>query len=535
MVGSELLYFLQLDGYHYNYVFKYFGRKFKENVLNIFMNIVIIITMYIVDFQSIYLCLIYIIFVCCIWVWAGNQFEHFIKIKYTKRMIRIGVLYFALIIVSYIILIQYNLYYITIFFPLYFALCYLLIFMSLIILSPIEKLIGRHYLNKARRKISSISKLTKIGITGSYGKTSTKEILGSILSREYYTLLTPKSYNTPFGISKTINSDLQNSHEIFVCEMGAKKRGEILELCKLVNVDAGIVTSVGRQHLNTFGSIKNIYLTKKELPDFLFNKLCIFNLMNLYVAQMYKEYSSYKTGVFILFKRNLGRSKYLLKNTHSVKPNSAIRKIILHEFVKQNNVYAKNISVGASVSSFDIWYGDTFVVRAHTQLLGEHNIINILLAVAMALRLNVSAKNIEIGISQVKSIDARLERRVNKNGAIIINNGYNSNIDSAPYALKCLRLFDMPNKVVITPGLVECKDDFECNFKLGKFIARECTEVIIVKRHNRNALLEGLKSAGFNMNKVHLVDEFSEVLGVINNATNDYVFLIENDLPDNYS
>lgn len=534
MLESELLYFLQLEGYNPTCIFSIMLRKLKENVLNIFMNLVIIATMYIVNFQSIYLCIIYIISVCCLWVWAGNQFEYLNKINFTKRMKRISFVNIILLLILAIILLHFNNYYITIFFPVILLVIHLLVFLSLIILSPIEKMIGNHYLKMARKKLSTFSKLTKIGITGSFGKTSVKEILGSILSLEYYTLITPKSYNTPFGISKTINNDLQNSHEVFVCEMGAKKRGEINELCKLVNVDAGIVTSVGRQHLNTFGSIQNVYLTKKELPDYLFNKLCVFNLMNYYVSDMYKEYNAYKSGVFILLIRNKSKKRKLVKNLPHLKICRLKKHMIFCEFVKTNNVYAKNIKVGATVSTFDIWYGDTFVLKAKTELLGLHNIINILLATAMAIRLNVSPKNIELGISRIKSINARLERRSNKFGAIIINNGYNSNIDSAPYALKCLRLFDKQNKVVVTPGLVECKDDFECNFKLGKIIAKECTEAIIVKRHNREALLAGLKSAGFNMKKVYAIDEFSQVYSILDNATDDYVFLIENDLPDNY-
>ena len=157
-------------------------------------------------------------------------------------------------------------------FPLVYFLSYIIILLTLITLYPVEKLIGRYYIKKAKNKLSGFKKLIKIGITGSFGKTSTKEILTTILKEHYNVLATPKSFNTPFGITKTINNSLNNLHEVFVCEMGAKAKGEIKYLCDLTGVNYGIVTSVGRQHTNTFGSIEGVYKTKKELPDYLYNK-----------------------------------------------------------------------------------------------------------------------------------------------------------------------------------------------------------------------------------------------------------------------
>lgn len=535
MNGSEIVYFSQLNGYAIKSLWCSLFDKIKDNLLNIFMCIVIIGTMYIVNFQNIYFKLVYLIVSIGVWVWAGNQFEYIKKIKYTKRIIRQSVVFLILTIVESILFCNISSFYLAIGFPLCFFLNYFIYFLTIVLLFPVEKVIGIIYLSTAKNKLRKHNKLIKIGITGSFGKTSVKEILNSILSQEYYTLATPKSYNTPFGISKTINEKLENAHEIFICEMGAKKRGEISELCKLVDVDLGIVTAVGRQHLSTFGSLENIYKTKKELPDYLFKKLCVFNLMNFYTSLMYKDFVYQKIGVFVLKHRNKAGIKKCIKNRQLGLKSLEYPHAIFCEFSKVNNVYAKNIKVCGTETSFDLNYNGQFVCGITTTLLGIHNVINILLASALAIVLNVSNLNISRGVKNLKSINARLEKKQNENGAIIINNGYNSNIDSAPYALSVLRLFDVKNKVVITPGLIECKDDYKCNYEFGKLISKYATEVIIVKKKNRQAIIEGLKAQKFPAKNIHVVDSFEFAKDVLNKSTNDYVFLIENDLPDNFS
>lgn len=538
MIGSSMMFYVQQSGYKISSVYKHLLIMLRENILNIFMLILIIVCMIELKLNWVYFAIPYLLIEVCLWLWAGNQFEFISKINYTKRMQRQIIFYLVLIVIFTILLLKIDYYYLAIGLPIVYIFYYVIYSLVLIILLPVEKLIGLHFIISAKKKLSSNPKLIKIGITGSYGKTSTKEILYSILSKEYFVLATPKSYNTPFGISKTINQELRNSHEIFVCEMGAKKRGEINELCKLVNVDCGIVTAVGRQHLETFGSIEGVYKTKKELPDYLYQKLCVFNLMNYYVASMYKDYLYSKIGVFLLIKR-LGvinvKPKVNLKNKIKLKPKTIdLIKLKFYEFVKENNVYAKNIKITSVCSEFEIWKDKRFICTAETELIGIHNIINILLSVAMALNFGVSSKSIKQGIKSIKNIKARFEKIYNQNGAVIINNGYNSNLDSAVYSLKALSLFDNKNKLVVTPGLIECKDMYEDNYKFGKLVGKYATEVIVVKRTNRDAIIEGLNSIKFNKSKIYVVDDFESAKRVLQRLTKDYVVLIENDLPENY-
>ncbi|MFH1879501.1 MAG: Mur ligase family protein, partial [Bacillota bacterium] len=128
-----------------------------------------------------------------------------------------------------------------------------------------EKAISEVYFQSARRKLLLQQGLIRIGITGSYGKTSVKHILGTILAEKYPVLITPQSFNTPMGVARTIRERLLPSHQVFVAEMGARHVGDIREMCRLVKPTIGILTSVGPQHLETFKSMERVTKTKYEL------------------------------------------------------------------------------------------------------------------------------------------------------------------------------------------------------------------------------------------------------------------------------
>jgi UDP-N-acetylmuramoyl-tripeptide--D-alanyl-D-alanine ligase len=467
--------------------------------------------------------------------YIGGKFRFVKKVKHTKRVVRFLACFFILFGLSCYLVIRFiSIYCISGLFSFVYLLVFLLSSFTWLILYPIEKFIGLHYINKCSKKLLKMSNLKKIGITGSFGKTSTKEILHAILSEEFNVLSTPKSYNTPFGITKTINNLLDSSHEIFVAEMGAKNKGEIRELCQLVKVDYGIVTSVGRQHTNTFGGIDGVYLTKKELPDYLVGKSCVFNLMNCYVNKMYRGYVGKKIGVFLIVKHNFKLSCGCIKNNKHIKPVVAHKYGKLCEFSFINNFYAKNISLFDNGACFEVWFNRDKLLDVAIDLIGIHNVINVLLAIAMAYMMGESVDNIRLGLRKVKPINARLQKTVLKSGAIVINNGYNSNIDSAKFAFMTLSLFKGKNRIVITPGLIETEDDYEYNRMFGLMLSKYCDEVVVVKYKNRDAICAGLKEGGFNFDRINFVETFEDARAYINNASGNDVLLIENDLPDNY-
>lgn len=149
---------------------------------------------------------------------------------------------------------------------------------------PIEKLVSEMYFRDAQKKLAARPDIIKIGITGSYGKTSVKFILGTILQEKYQTLITPSSFNTPMGVTKIIRERLTPATQVFVAEMGARHVGDIKELCRLVHPRYGVLTSVGPQHLDTFHTLERIKNTKYELMDAVPADGCCFSRMTVQSA-----------------------------------------------------------------------------------------------------------------------------------------------------------------------------------------------------------------------------------------------------------
>lgn len=533
-VLRDFLYRLQLRGYNKKYCFEYIPIIFSRVWVSVVITILLLLSCCIFDIVNTLSCCV-ISFLNSIFLFVQYfPFWKKSKVVLTKRLFRIIfislLLLFAMISLSYLYLEW--LFVLVVLFHMFVL--PIIVFCSLVILIPCEKIVALYYLNSAKKILKQKYNLIKVAITGSYGKTTVKEILDKVLSVQFSVLSTPKSYNTPFGIMKTINNDLNNLHEIFVCEMGAKKNGEINELCELVNPDIGIVTSVGRQHLETFHSLNNIYLTKKELPDNLVGKSCVFNLNNYLVGKMFDCYNGNKIGVYLCKKHNLFGDKSFLKCNKKYFISKGLDCSLLFFYPKKSTICARNIKLYDNGSSFDVVEWGCCIGNVFLPLVGIHNISNALLAIAVAILLGEGWNNILLGIGRIEKIPARLERIVLPSGAVILNNGYNSNIDSAKSTLAVLDLFKNKRKIVITPGLVETGDDEYYNTLFGELVSGFCNEVIIVKDKNFTYISQGLKNKGFDMAKVINVDNFDGCRELIRRLDSNCVALIENDLPDNY-
>lgn len=372
---------------------------------------------------------------------------------------------------------------------------------------PIEKRINRKYYDMASEKIRGMKNLISVGITGSYGKTSTKFALSAILNEKYSVLNTPESYNTPMGISKIINDKLTNEHEIFIAELGATRTGDIDEVAVLTNPKIGILTSIGPCHLETFKSIDNIMRTKYELierlPD---DGTAIFNYDNEYVKKLADK----------TFKKKL---LYGIKNTEDA------------------DVFATDIKVGNKGSAFTLCINGLGTIECETRLLGEHNILNILAGAAAAKVLGLSLEEIAKGISRVESVEHRLQLIDQGTGVIVIDDAFNSNPDGAKAALDVLDSFRDKRKIIVTPGMIELGDmEEEENKKFGENIARVCDVAVLVGKKRTAPIYNGIKSKEFNENNLYVVNSLNEASELLKTLTkvNDVV-LFENDLPDTYN
>lgn len=418
---------------------------------------------------------------------------------------RIKRMYFTEIILLTAILVISNIYYnifVAMSINLLIILSYIYILVINIINSPIEKLVQLKFYNRAKRKLKENPKLEVIGITGSYGKTSTKYILGTILSQKYNTLITPESYNTTMGVVRTINEKLNNTHQIFVCEMGAKNIGDIKEICDLVKPTYGVLTAIGPQHLETFKTIENVKKTKLELID---------SLPEDGIAFVNSEDENIRD---INFKGN------------TIKFGTS----------EECDYYAENVNIDEFGSSFDIIMKSGRKIHVKTKLLGTHNIINIVGAVAVANELGLSEDEIIRGIRFLKPVTHRLELKRNPNGSIIIDDAYNSNVKGAKTALEVLKTFENMKKILITPGIVDlgAKTE-EYNKELGKQAAVSADFIILVGEKQAEPILKGIKETKYNNEKIFVAKNLTEAITKMNEIIDsNTVVLFENDLPDNY-
>ncbi len=381
-----------------------------------------------------------------------------------------------------------------------FILCPLFVILANIINKPIELAINNHYVNDAKKLLSS-SNAKVIGITGSYGKTSVKYYLATLLKAKYNVLMTPESYNTPMGIVKTIRSSLSALHEIFICEMGAKRVGEIKEICDIVHPDAGIITSVGPQHLETFKSLDNIKKTKFELADALPENGMLFlngndeNIASFKGDRKNISYSVNGTGMYNATIKSLSE-----KGT---------------EFV---------VSCPEGECAFS------------TKLIGTHNVLNITGAIAVSHSMGVDLKSLKTQVAKLQSVPHRLEL-IPRGNDIIIDDAYNSNPSGTKAALDTLSRFEGV-KILLTPGMVELgeKQD-ELNEEFGKNASKVCDYVILVGKNQTRSIYEGLEKAAFPKDRIYVSSDLNDAITYaygLNTKGERKIILLENDLPDNY-
>ena len=380
----------------------------------------------------------------------------------------------------------------------------LLVPLSNLINKPIETAINNWYINDAKKKLAAMPDLHKVGITGSYGKTSMKFYLSELLSSQYETLKTPESFNTPMGVTITVRRDLKPTHEYFICEMGARRVHEIKELCGIANPHDGIITSVGPQHLETFGSIENVVNTKFELAD------CV-------KANGGKIYLNYDNE---LIRAKVG--EYPNAVTYGTTEGSMWR--------------GSDVSVSDRGTEFTVTAPDGKSCRFGTKLLGEHSVQNLLGAIAYACGTGIPMEKLVLPVKRIAAVPHRLQLLDKGGGVTYIDDAYNSNPSGCRAALAVLGLFDAC-RILVTPGMVELgAKQAELNFEFGQEAAKACDYIVLVGKAQTQPIYDGIKDAGFDMEKVYVADGLNDALTKANSYPTDKkkVVLLENDLPDNY-
>lgn len=441
-----------------------------------------------------------------LWLFRSKEQEKK-KLVYTKRVYRllvtIGVLALALAAAA-VIFAAIGFEFALVVLPVLSLLPFAVVFAANTINAPIETSINNSFLNDARRIIRSMNNLTVIGITGSYGKTSVKHFLHTVLSQQYNVLMTPESFNTPMGVTRTVREQLRPTHDIFIAEMGAKQLGDIKELCDLAQPKFGILTSIGPQHLETFKSLENVQKTKYELPE-----------------------SLPADGVAFLNADDA--------NVMSYRPNLKCRSVKFGIHNPEADYRATNVAVSAKGTSFTVTAPNGETADFETVLLGEHNVTNILSCIAVGSELGVPLEKLAKFVKKIKPVQHRLELK--KNGAItIIDDSFNSNPVGSKAALDVLKQMD-GKRILITPGMIELgSKEYELNKAFGTYAADSCDYIILVGPKQTAPIQDGLKEAGYPESQYTAVRNFKEAMQHLHQISEPgCIVLLENDLPDNYN
>lgn len=379
----------------------------------------------------------------------------------------------------------------------------LMMMLSNLILKPVEKHINRGFYNEARDILRSMPYLKIIGVTGSYGKTSTKHYLNRILSEKYDVMMTPGNFNTTLGVIRTVREHLKPYNEVFIVEMGAKQLGDIKEICDLVHPQIGIVTAVGPQHLESFKSIENVQRTKFELVDSLpSDGLAVVNAD-------FEMAANRPVG-------NVACVRYGIDN-------------------KDADYVAEVKSIDATGTSFTVaGAGKTY--EFHTRLVGQCNVSNLTAAVIVALQLGVEIDKIRYAVEKIEQVEHRLNMKRTAGGVTIIDDAYNSNPTGSKMAVDVLSAMTSGKRIMVTPGMVELGErQYELNKELGRYAAQKVDVIIVVGEYNREAICEGLAEGGADESKVKHASTFAEAQDILSQILkNGDIVLYENDLPDTF-
>jgi UDP-N-acetylmuramoyl-tripeptide--D-alanyl-D-alanine ligase len=377
------------------------------------------------------------------------------------------------------------------------------------LLYPIEERKRKHFLQLAHQRLKDSGAVT-IGITGSYGKTSTKTFLAHILSARYKVFPTPKSYNTEMGVSRAINEDFDPhlGYDYFIAEMGAYIPGEVGRICQLTEPQISIVTAVGPMHLERFGTLENVVKAKYEIVEGLpADGTAIFNGDNPYVREM-------------------AARGY---------PNTRI--LVSSEGLPEARIVAENIQEATSGLTFDVHDRESDERQPFaTSVIGLHNVTNILLVTAVGRHLGLALAEIAKRVATLTPAEHRLRQTVHPNGITVLDDAYSANPVGAASALNALNLHQEGRRIVITPGMVELGTvQSEENYKLGQLLAQTASDIILVGIKQTADLQRAVTESTFDPSRLLVVDTFEEARQWFQAQVRpgDTVLFL-NDLPDTY-
>jgi len=356
----------------------------------------------------------------------------------------------------------------------------------------------KRILKKAALRLEKIKPIV-IGITGSYGKTTTKEFVAHLLSQKYLVAKTTGNKNTPLGVGQEIIKNLQKKHQFLVVEMGAYKRGEIKTLANFVRPQVAVITGIGPQHLALFGSLEKIKEAKFELIEALPPQgIALFNFANSSCRQLAQKAKKLKTNLKIF---PYASSTKIL----AVKP----KKIT---FTINENKIKQKITA---------------------PLTGPHLVENLTAAILIARLFKVSWAQIKRGCQTLKMPKKTMQSFPLKTGAWVIDDSYNANFQGFQAAINYLSRFKKRKKIIFTPGIIELGPaSSKIHYQLGQLMRLKIDKIILTDPQFAPALKKGLGKQAFKLKVIeNRQDQKNQLKKLIKNP--HQVILMEGRVPQN--
>ena len=375
-----------------------------------------------------------------------------------------------------------------------------------VLTQPVETAIQEGFKHQARRRLQERPDLSVVGITGSYGKTSTKFILAELLRQRYNVYATPSSYNTPMGLCLAVNEHLKPEHQVLVLEYGIRYPGDIDELCAIARPDASVVTTIGVAHLETMGSVDAIAQEKGKLVEYT-------RADGPTVLNMDDE------RVDAMAERADGPVWCISAEGH---PDA--------------DVSAHDVRYDTSGTSFRVRDDTGAEAAFHTRLLGAHNVTNVLLAVAVGRSMDLRLRQMAHAAERIDPIEHRLQLR-SRGDITVIDDAFNSNPVGARNAVEILGEMNGGRRIIVTPGMVELGDrQWDENKTFGTHIARHDIDLAVLIGEEQTAPIRaGLQDSDFPDERVKVFSSLFDAQAYLDRHLEaGDVVLYENDLPDQY-
>jgi len=496
-------YLWQLKEYHVGRFLDHFrthkGKKLIFSYLLLSKIILIILFIYYAEFFSVWFYILFLIYIVESLIFFRQILKKTFKkpIKTAKTIFLVSALFIVLFAFLFWVSNSIeNILWVPVYILLFDVLTPVIVSLAVLLIQPFFVAIRNSIIKKAVHKMqkmkSGSSNLTVVGITGSYGKTSTKEFLAVILSKKFKVLKTEHHQNSEIAVANCILNDLNPEHQIFIAEVGAYNKGKVKEVCSMIQPKIGVVTGVNEQHLSLFGSMENLLSAEggRELVKSLSaDGFLVVNGDNKYCLDLYKKTDNLQSG---------------RKKIYTINKN-----------IIDSDLWAEDIEAATNSVSFMAIDKNKHMAHFDLNILGKQNVQNFLAAILVATELGMSLQEISEACKNIKPYQAGMVLKEGKYGINIIDSSYSANPDGVLADLDYISIFSQ-KKVIIMPCLIELgKSSERIHEKIGRKIGKICDMAIITSRDKFEEIKKGATEAGMKQKNIMFCENPDDIYSIV--------------------